>query len=174
MFAATLTACSEDDEIESNWTIDEARRFDEFPLYWLGDSYMGLPLTAVTHGQTVDLETVGFVYGESSCNDSACNAPIWIITEPYCQSSPEQVRSLLNEFKGYGSVISEVEFREAKGYLTDWEEPRLYFWTGGSAIQINSNDSTVSIHQVAQDLIPVTNSTDAKLKPLPPPITKDC
>lgn len=28
----------------SNWTIEDARNFDQFPLHWLGESYQGLPL----------------------------------------------------------------------------------------------------------------------------------
>src|SRR3972149_5328210 len=30
-----------------SWTVEDAKAFDEFPLYWLGESYEGLPLTDI-------------------------------------------------------------------------------------------------------------------------------
>jgi len=48
-----------------DWTVEEARQFDDFPLYWLGDEYDGLPLTRTYKLRSPAIpDTVGFVYGE--------------------------------------------------------------------------------------------------------------
>jgi len=57
--AVTLADCSALEaepppKPESNWTIPEARAFDEFNLYWLGKSYQGLGLTLITRGTDGD------------------------------------------------------------------------------------------------------------------------
>src|SRR4030042_3897602 len=51
----------------SNWTVEQARWFYKFPVYWLGESYQGLPLTSMR--LTVDGDDVThttFSYGEPS------------------------------------------------------------------------------------------------------------
>jgi len=161
-------------KIESNWTIGDALTFDGFPLFWLGDSYKGQEqLSAINMaGNVVDL-----VYGESTCNDTECNAPIWITVEPYCQNSPEQVASLLDEFVRFGAVVTDVDIRGAKGlYVTGWKEPRLYLWIGASAVQIKINKSDISVQEAGQDLVPITTDPDLfpTPEPLPPPMTASC
>src|SRR4030042_1256950 len=51
----------------SNWTVEQARWFYKFPVYRLGESYQGLPLTSMR--LTVDGDDVThttFSYGEPS------------------------------------------------------------------------------------------------------------
>ena len=51
LLAMTSAACSLRADIPpkpvSNWTVEDARWFYEFPLYWLGESYQGLPLSSM-------------------------------------------------------------------------------------------------------------------------------
>jgi hypothetical protein len=180
---ASLFACGGGpDPPESNWTLEEARQFDEFPLYWLGEDYQGLPLTAITRyepatpTEAVVGDVVDFWYGEITYKDSAFNARVWIRIEPYCDgsdSSPEAVQSFLNgPLASAGFLISPIEIRGVEGYLVDM--PRLHLWAGPSAIQINSNDSTISMQQVAEDLFPVAEGPSASPHPLPPPISTEC
>jgi hypothetical protein len=182
LLALTALGCESGRKIESNWTVDEARQFTEFPLYWLGQRYDGLPLTAVTRyepntpTESVVGDVVDFWYGESKCNDSGCNAPIWIRIEPYCagsDSSPEVVQSFLNgPLANAGYTISAVQIRGVQGYLAD--VPRLHLWTGESAIQINSNKSDASVEEVAEDMIPIAEDVGAAPQPLPPPTSTKC
>src|SRR5437667_6297474 len=57
LFAAIVSGCWENDpppqppKPESNWTLDDARSFDQFPLYWLGANYEGMPLTLIRRRQ---------------------------------------------------------------------------------------------------------------------------
>jgi hypothetical protein len=161
-------------KIEGNWTIGDALKFDGFPLFWLGDSYKGREqLTAINMADNV----VELVYGKSTCNDTECNAPIWITVEPYCQNSPQQVASLLDEFVRFGAVVTDVEIRGVKGlYVTGWKEPRLYLWVGASAVQMKSNKSDISLQEAAQDLVSITTDPDLfpTREPLPPPMTTSC
>ena len=55
---------------DGEWSIEEARAFDEFTLYWLGETYSGLPLTEISRytydappGQVGSEDTVLFIYG---------------------------------------------------------------------------------------------------------------
>jgi hypothetical protein len=162
-------------KIEGNWTVEDARRFDEFPLYWLGEDYSELPLAAVTYdvAEANGNSAVGFVYGESTCDASGCNAPVWITIEPYCQSPPQRVRSFLEgPLANAGYTISEVRVHALEGYMVDI--PRLHFWTGQSAVQINSNEPNVSVLKVAEDLIPISQDPGTAPQPLPPPDSNAC
>ena len=168
-----VSACFDgDDKIESNWTIPEARQFNDFPLYWVGMDYEGLPLTAVTHYEGGVLETVAFVYGDSSCNDSGCRAPIYIQIHPYCDSSPESVRSFLGALESAGYKTSVTEVRGVSGYLTD--VPRIYLWTGSSAIEIDGDVGGPSVQKAARELIPLSEDLLGGKDPLPPPTTTEC
>src|SRR6266705_2116490 len=54
----TATGCDAGaaDENET-WTVDEAKQFCKFQLYWLGEEYEGLPLTKIERYRTVALPT---------------------------------------------------------------------------------------------------------------------
>ena len=174
LFSTVMSGCSflNSPKLVSNWTVQDARAFDDFPLYWLGDSYNGLPLTGVTHGKGTALETVGFVYGNSSCDDSGCSAPIWVTIHPYCDSPPQDVRSFVSSLAEAGFEISDIEIRGVRGYLTS--VPRIYLWTGSSAIEVEGNAPDSAIEQAARDLIPIGQDFGTSEAPLPPPESGDC
>lgn len=72
-----------------NFTLEQAREFDDFPLYFAGDSADGLPLVAVLRrNDTADY--VSFVYGDCAlvAYDDGCTPPVEI------QVWPSSVRDL--------------------------------------------------------------------------------
>jgi hypothetical protein len=173
-----LSACDlfGEAKVESNWTVEDAKGFKDYPLYWLGENYQGLPLTVVQYGKGTALETVGFVYGESSCRgQSECSAPIWIRIHPYCQDSPVDVRRFLPALEDVGYQTSHIEIRGNDAIWVDI--PRVYLWTGSSAISINgeADESGESlVKQAAQDLIPISEDVVGNLEPLPAPAMLAC
>src|SRR2546425_5975873 len=92
---ATGTGCdpSADDE-NGDWSVDQAKQFCKFQLYWLGEEYEGLPLTKIErHISTVPTRVPSyeaedillFVYGSCQAKpDSGCPEPVSVRVEPYC------------------------------------------------------------------------------------------
>ena len=68
-----------------NFTLEQARAFEEFPLVWAGESAAGLPLTAILRRDD-SARYVSFVYGDcTASSDSGCAPPVevqvWPATE---------------------------------------------------------------------------------------------
>lgn len=82
--------------LQSNWTIEDARQFDEFDLYWLGESYESLPLTIIYRAGEPSYvlaveNNVTFVYGDRRCtNGSDCSKPLRLDIQRYCDNPPEK------------------------------------------------------------------------------------
>ena len=69
----------------SNMSVEEARAFSEFPLYWLGEMYEGLELTTLLGVKNV----VTFMYGKCVIKgDGGCAQPFQVIIRPLCLSRP--------------------------------------------------------------------------------------
>lgn len=69
----------------SNMSVEEAREFSEFPLYWLGEMYEDLELTTLLRVKNV----VTFLYGKCVIRgDGGCPAPFQVIIRPLCLSRP--------------------------------------------------------------------------------------
>ena len=162
----------------SNWTVLDARGFNEFPLYWLGESYEELPLTLVslsTDGDGVRHAT--FFYGETSLAGGAPSQswlpPLEVDIQPYCGYSPEE---FLGHDRYVESDISSVQIRGVDGYLERYSssEANLVLWTGGSAIHLRTWKTDLDIEQAARNLIPIAEGIGATLNPLPPPLPTSC
>lgn len=79
------------------------QQFQEFPVFWLGESFEGLPLTSViryvypgTPGIGFDdsEDLVSFSYGDCFVPegvDTGCPVPLTIETMPYCKVPPSQL-----------------------------------------------------------------------------------
>jgi hypothetical protein len=77
------------------FTPADAYSFSAFPVYWLGRSFDGLPLSAVTRradadlpGEHVRANYVGFVYGDCVATDeTGCPPPLEVQIWPACERS---------------------------------------------------------------------------------------
>jgi hypothetical protein len=170
-----ISGCIENpfrEEVESNWTIEEARQWDKYPLFWLGENYEGLPLTAVR-----DQPVVEFFYGTGVYHDSTSwSAPIAIRIEHQCSHPPE--KSYWERYyvppEGYTVVRTQTAGLDA--YLISGGDGNetLFFWTGGSVVILHSEREKLSIHQIADDLIPISQDPTARSEALPTPIPTQC
>ena len=166
----------------SNWTIEDARGFNEFPLYWLGETYEGLPLSLVslsTDGDGVRHSTL--FYGETSLAGGAPSQswlpPLEVDIQPHCGFSPEEFLWWEEEVSEYSEAeVSGVQIRDVSGYLKRYSsrESSLVLWTGGSAIHLSTWKTELDIEQAARDLIPIAEGIGATLNPLPPPLPASC
>lgn len=72
-------------EPRSSFTLEQARAFEEYPLYNAGDSADGLPLVAVLRRDDT-ARYVSFVYGDCATGDEAgCAPPAEIQVWPACR-----------------------------------------------------------------------------------------
>ncbi len=121
---------------ELRWTVEDAKHFKEFPLYWLGESYEGLPLTKIIRYR-YDENIVLFIYG--SCTpgpDSGCAPPLSIRVEPYCMKPPERISPAVRgtPFEVRGAVAEQIS-----GDLRIWSgEVSVKVFTEGAASQVEA------------------------------------
>jgi len=180
--AMTSTSCFLGEEPPprpvSNWTVEDARGFNEFPLYWLGEGYEGLPLTSMRGSTDGDgVRHVNFSYGEPTLAGSALSQswlpPLEVDIQPYCGFSPEE---FLSHEESYSADVRNVEIRGVSGYLRLYssQEADLSLWAGGSAIHVSTWKSEFDVEDVADDLIPIAEETNALLQPFPQPTATSC
>ena len=68
------------------WPIEDARQFDQFSLFWLGEEFEGMPLRRIVYASSE--KVVIFIYG--SCNprgEGGCALPLSLTIEP-CNLEP--------------------------------------------------------------------------------------
>ena len=118
------------------WTVEDARAFQGFPLYWLGESYEGLPLTTIIRYQydpdppkpaAHSENSVTFIYG--SCTPSAaggCPPPLSIVVELYCMRPPEL----------FAPAVRSGEPFYVGGALAEYMGLHLRIWTENVTISI--------------------------------------
>jgi hypothetical protein len=162
-----------------NWTVEQARRFNEFQVYWLGESYRGLPLTSMrltSDGDGVTHTT--FSYGEPSLAGSPHSQdwvpPLEVDIQPYCGFPPEEFLSSAGKY--VESDISGVQIRGVDGYLERYSSDvaSLFLWTGGSTVHLYAWKTELDIEEAARELIPIAGGAGAPPPPFPPPITTSC
>ena len=125
----------------SNYSIKEAQTFQQFGVYYAGDSVLDLPLTVVHRkpvtgfGPTANAQdAIYFLYG--FCNlpegDGGCAPPVQVINEPACIYNPS-----LYEGQGpFGPVPDETQIRGV---------PAAFF-EHGERLEIQTATSTVVVY----------------------------
>jgi hypothetical protein len=143
-----------------SFSLEDARAFDEFLLFYAGPSVDGLPLTAVLRRDDT-ASFVSFVYGDCDASgDAGCAPPAEIQVWPSC------VRSLALYDVASGSPAPDwVEVRGVRGALFD-RGTRLELGTGRSLVVVFA-DSRTGVLRIAAGLRAVDGSVDAGA-PLPP------
>ncbi len=134
----------------SGWPIEDARQFDQFSLFWLGEEYEGLPLRRISY---VSNEKVFlFVYG--SCNprgEGGCAPPLSLTIEP-CNLEPHG---------GGGSF----EIRGARAAFSN--AGQLKVWTREVTVSVFAEPGLAM--EAANALRPVSEGPEGALEPLEPP-----
>ncbi len=153
-----------------DWTIEDARQFNEFPLYWLGETYQGLPLRKIIR-YTYDPDPSGppalaenlvlFIYG--SCTptgqEGGCPPPLSIRVEPYCSRPPESISSR-------AKVGSTFYVRSASAQQIGLDHIRM--WTGDVSIAIFTNGIDAQV-AAAEEFRLVNEGPEGAQETLGPP-----
>jgi hypothetical protein len=120
-----------------NFSLEQARAFDEFPLYYAGDEVDGLPLTAVLRRDDV-ADYVSFVYGDCTpSSDGGCAPPAEV------QVWPGGRRNAAS----YGDApgAPELERTEVRGRPAAWVDD-------GAQLEIYAEGSTVVVFAHTREL----------------------
>lgn len=159
---------------QQRWTIEDARQFKEFTLYWLGETFEGLPLTTITRyrydppgGTSGQSESsVAFIYGDCTPGpDSGCAPPLQIILESYCMRPPELLAPGVKE----GPAI------QVRGALAQPMGPKqVMVWAGDVRINVFDVRQQGSALSLAEALEAVAPGGPRPAEPLPPPDAVKC
>jgi hypothetical protein len=142
--------------------MEQARRFDEFPLYSAGERVEGLPLLAVLRREDT-ASYVSFVYGDCVAEDeSGCAPPLEIQVWPACQRN----LALYDSISAGGAVPERIAMRGVPAALFD-DGTRLELQTGSSTVVIFAG-SRARLLRIAAALRAVDGSV-APGGPLPQP-----
>ena len=126
--------------------VEDAREFDEFPVYWLGESFQGLPLERVARmdypgrwpGEiyNVPWHEVSFSYGKCTIPPGAtgCPVPLTIHITPYCKVPPEIIADAVK-------TGPPEEIREAMAQRTG--KSSMLVWTDNASIGIHATDEAL-------------------------------
>ncbi len=123
---------------QTGWTLEDARQFNEFPLYWLGESYDGLPLNRIIRHRFEPgpemrpglrgENSVTFVYGDCTpVGDSGCPPPVQVIVEAYCTRPPEL---LAEEVKDGPPIVLRGALAQPLG------PDQVMVWTGDARVTV--------------------------------------
>jgi hypothetical protein len=147
------------------FTLGEARRFSEFPLYYAGEAVDGLPLVAVTRrSDTADYVSV--VYGDCvSGDDAGCAPPAEIQVWPACWRNLGLYGASVPALAG--STLERSTIRGVPAVILD----------GGTRIELQTGRSVVVLFastparaaRLASALQPVGSQSAAGALPLPSP-----
>jgi hypothetical protein len=156
--------------------VEDAREFDEFPVYWLGESFQGLPLVRVTQmdypghapGTIYNLpwHEVGFIYGNCTIapGESSCPVPLSIAVRPYCEVPPEVVVQVWTE-----------SLEEIRGALVHrMGRSSMQVWTSNVSISINTTEEGL-LDEAVQNLVRLNgDKPSSPEEPLGPPDQIEC
>ena len=139
------------------WPIEDARQFDQFPLFWLGEEFEGLPLRHISYAKTE--KVVIFGYGScKSSGDGGCRLPLSVRIEP-CSHAPP------GRYLSKPGARAPFEFRGARAQLDGAGVLRV--WTHDVTIAVSAKAGLVM--EAANALRPVSEGPEGVLKPLGPP-----
>jgi len=170
----------------SNWTMEEARQFKQFPLYWLGEAYQGLPLTSIRIAgpdyadDSVRYVRVSLWYGEPSVvRDSGVaywNSPLEISIFHRCDQPPEYVLRFLDKEYLDDELIDGKQVLGVDAYVERYDDKNaaLWFWTDRSAVHLVTWNADLDTERAARDLIPIAAESGVPPQTLPQPVSLDC
>lgn len=113
----------------AHWEAQQARDFDQFPLYWVGEEFQGYPITDIIRSVSgpdalVPEDSVTFLYGTCTppAGEGGCADPLQIVVEPYCFVPPSLV--------GASNPI------EVRGGAEAFNSDGWRLWTGKVTVRI--------------------------------------
>ncbi len=166
--AGVALAILDDDEGDDTegWTVEDAREFEDFSLYWVGESYEGLPLNRIIpYGYDTEPPnppeeaeySISFIYEDRGPGpEEGCPVSLTVRVEPCRMNRPGRFAPSVRG--------GPFEIREARAEYVSGD---LRIWTGNVYISIFA--VCVSDMEVADQLRLVSEGPEGALKPLGPP-----
>ena len=157
-------------------SVEEAKAFQEFPLYWVSENFQDLPLVAILRSRYNPDPTlpasrgenmVTFIYGRCEPKgEGGCAPPLAIQVTPYCQVPP----TLLAE------RVKNEPPSQLRGAQAQWVGQRtshLRLWTKNVNVAIFAGDRAL-LTAAADALRPVSLPADQRPGDLGPPTVGSC
>ena len=177
-----FVGCSTETDSQSSGTptsgtlsLEEAKEFNDFPVYWLGESFQDLPLKRISRyvwsdpsrdkargGVDLSQDFVQLIYGKCTIPEGAdaCPVPLQVDITPYCKVPPELIADRVRN----GDFF---EFRGAKA-LWILGESKLVLWTGNVNVSISSPRGKDVVQAAAEQLVRLNgNGTESASDDLP-------
>ena len=137
------------------WSVEDARKFEGFPVYWLGESFQGLPLVAVQRIEDPGAfpgrpyndprNEVAFLYGDCTIapGESSCPVPLDIVIRPYCEVPPEVV----------ADAVKTGPPEEIRGAVVQrMGRSHMQLWTSNVTIGIDATDEAL-VDEAVRNLV---------------------
>ncbi len=143
-----------------------ASAFQEFPFYWLGLEFQGLPLSGITRSYRLHLtppeNDIRLMYGtcEPPPREGGCRAPLQISVQPcrYGPRAPEATEAGVMQVRG-----ADAQF------FTD----ALWLWTGDVAVRVSAYPEE-RVLAAAEALVAANGQGPATPDQAFPPLVSDC
>lgn len=160
LLAAASLACGSGGVDNGPMTIEQAREFDEFTLYWLGSAYQDLPVAEITRFK------YGGEQGGLPANvvliEYGADGRYSVRIEPYCDSPPDTATT---------QGEPDIDIRGALARRAG--ENTFRVWTGGVTISVSSSEGPEAARLAAIDLLPISDDGGGA-PPIPPPRSGPC
>jgi hypothetical protein len=165
-------------------SVEEAKGFKDFPVYWLGETFQDLPLERISRyvwsdpvgdqargGLDTSQDFVGLNYGKCTIpagqDEGGCPVPLYVRITPYCKVPPDLIADRVRN----GDFF---EFRGAKG-LWILGESQLVLWTGEVNVSISSPMGKDVVESAAEQLVSLNGTkTRSAADDLPPDAAPTC
>jgi hypothetical protein len=170
-------ATSTFDFTHSDMTLEETASFQDFSLYYLGESFEGLALTSITQrddpaepNEPVRANYVGYIYGDCTIasGDEACAPPLEVQVWPACTRNYSTYQ--LTPTPGSQLPHTDIVVRGAPGAVFE-EGHRLEVYTGAETVVIFGDDEA-QLFRAADSLASVNGGGIGPGDPLPAPVAK--
>ena len=148
---------------------EAASEFQDFPLYWLGLEFQGLPLTRITRSYRTHLtppeDHVILKYG--TCDPSSeggCRVPLQIRVEPYCNAQ---------RGGGYAPEATDDTVFQVRGASAQYISGALRLWTGEVTVRVSGFPEERML-EAAEALVAGNGQGPATPAQQFPPLNSDC
>lgn len=152
----------------STFSLAEARTFQDFPVYYVGETFDAHPLVAVLRrkdtgshpDEPIRANYVSFIYGDCDAGgDLGCAPPLEVQTSPACLYTPEDIALVPDEI---------VQARGVNAFLYD-EGHKVVLVAGAATITIYGGSREEVVTAVQR--LRAVNITVPPIVTLPPPDT---
>lgn len=146
-----------------------ASAFQEFPFYWLGLEFQGLPLTGITRSYRLHLTPpenyISIMYGtcEPPPREGGCSAPLQIRVQPYCDA----LRG------GSAPAAPQDADLQVRGATVQSTGVGLWLWTGEVFVRISAYPEERML-AAAEALVAANGQGPATADQPLPPLDSDC